>query len=905
MFVVRGLRNNLLGLPAIISLQLLYRVNSVDEGNDVRKRYPKVFSGLGNLGDDYIVKLKERAVPYALFTPRNVPIPLREKVREELTRMENMGVISVRICVDLKRLNYSVLREPHPIPKVDETLAQVAGAKMFSKLDANSRFWQIPLAKQSRPLTTFITPFGRYCFNKLAFGISSAPELFQRRMNLILEGLEGTLCHIDDVLVYGATRAEHDARLEAVIKRLEAAGVTLNSDKCEFRRDTVKFLGHVIDGEGIKADPEKTSAVLQMTAPTNVTELRRFLGMINQLGKFSPRISELSQPLRELLSMKRSWTWGNDQEQAFILLKRELAQPTVYSPKAPTKVSADASSYGLGAVLLQKVKEEWRPVAYASRSMTSTEKNYAQIEKEALAVTWSCDKFACYILGRHFEIETDHKPLVPLLSNKNLESLPPRILRFRLRLARYDYMIQHVPGKLLYTAGTLSRSPVAGVNSLLLQDEVESFIETVTDCLPASTNQLKVYKEAQDKDTTCSRVKEYCLSSWPKKERVELELIPYWKERSYFTLKDGLLLHGTRIVIPASLREETMDKIHTGHQGIERCRLRVRNSVWWPRVTQEMTEKIQHCPVCAKEAVPRKEPLMVSPLPDYPWQVIGTDLFELKGDTYLLVVDYFSRYPEIAKLISTTSPAVINVLKSIFARHGIPETLRSDNGPQDASQAFETFAQSYGFQHLTSSPHFPQSNGQAERTVQTVKRLLKRSSDPYLAFLHYRATPFPWCQRSPAELLMGGRLRTSIPQVKEQFDPQWPYLEEFKSLNRKFKQKQKRDFNKRHRAQNLKDIPEDTKVWVPSGSDKVEGRVVSPAKSPRSYLVDTPTGVVRRNRLHLNVAPQKQDGSEAVPNEHATERLRPNRIATRSQTGTLVKPPEKLYNLRGEMWQYD
>ena len=252
-FVVRGLRNNLLGLPAIISLQLLYRVNSVDEGNDVRKRFPKVFSGLGNLGDDYIVKLKEGAVPYALFTPRNVPIPLREKVREELTRMENMGVISkieqptswcagmvvvpkrsgaVRICVDLKPLNQSVLREPHPIPKVDETLAQVAGAKMFSKLDANSGFWQIPLAKQSRPLTTFITPFGRYCFNKLPFGISSAPELFQRRMNLILEGLEGTLCYMDDVLVYGATRAEHDARLEAVMKRLEAAGVTLNSDKC-------------------------------------------------------------------------------------------------------------------------------------------------------------------------------------------------------------------------------------------------------------------------------------------------------------------------------------------------------------------------------------------------------------------------------------------------------------------------------------------------------------------------------------------------------------------------------------------------------------------------------------------------------------------------------------------------
>jgi hypothetical protein len=283
-----------------------------------------VFSGLGNLGDEYQIKLKEGAVPYALFTPRNVPIPLREKVREELTRMEAMGVISpiqkpttwcagmvvapkrsgaVQICVDLKPLNESVIREPHPIPKVDETLAQVSGAKIFSKLDAISGFWQIPLAKESRKLTTFITPFGRYCFNKLPFGISSAPKLFQRRINLILDGLVGILCHMDDVLVCGTNQTEHDARLRAVMKRLEATGVTLNSDKCKFRRDQVKFLGHLIDREGIRVDPEKTAAILQMAAPTIVTELRRFLGIVNQLGKFSARISELSQPLRELLSI--------------------------------------------------------------------------------------------------------------------------------------------------------------------------------------------------------------------------------------------------------------------------------------------------------------------------------------------------------------------------------------------------------------------------------------------------------------------------------------------------------------------------------------------------------------------------------------------------------------------------
>ena len=370
---------------------------------------------------------------------------------------------AVRICVDLKPLNQSVLREVHPLPKVDDTLAQLAGAKWFSKLDANSGFWQIPLSPESRLLTTFIIPSGRYCFNKLPFGISSAPEHFQKRMSKILAGLEGVVCQMDDVLVFGSDRAQHNARLLAVLKRIESAGATLNAQKCVFGVTSVNFLGHVIDQTGIRADPEKTLAIQQMKPPTTVPELRRFMGMVNQLGKFTPNLAQLSQPLRELLGKNSTWVWGPSQSEAFSLVKEELSKSTtlaLYDPEAPTKVSADASSYGLGAVLMQETESRWRPVAYASRSMSDTEQRCAQIEKEALAITWACEKFSDYILGKSITIETDHKPLVPLFGTKQLDKLPPRVLRFRLHMDRFTCTILHVPGRDLHRADTLSRAPL-------------------------------------------------------------------------------------------------------------------------------------------------------------------------------------------------------------------------------------------------------------------------------------------------------------------------------------------------------------------------------------------------------------------------------------------------------------
>ena len=466
-FVVNGLERALLGREAAQRLKLINRIESITTPltkETIQAEYPTLFSGMGKMkGQEYDIKLTENATPFAINVPRQVPIPLRQKTEQELQRMERNGVISrvdeptewcapmvitqksngnVRVCVDLTQLNKYVQRENHPLPTTDTTLAKLAGAKFFSRLDANSGFWQIKLSQRSRPLTTFITPWGRYCFNVLPFGISSGSEKFQKCMNQILQGLEGVECNIDDVLIYIRTQEEHDQRLKAVLSRLNNANVTLNNDKCVVNVQSVAFLGQIVGSDGIKPDPEKIDAILNMPHPTNIHEVRSFLGMVNQFSKFTTNLAQLTKPIRDLLIKNSAWTWGPAQEEAFHQTKIALTTApvlTLYDPNKETKIAADASSFGLGAVVLQEeAPGDWKPVSYISRSMTSTECKYAQIEKEALAVTWTCERSSNYVLGKSITIETDHKPLVPLLMKHTIDKLPPRLQRYKMRLMRFN-----------------------------------------------------------------------------------------------------------------------------------------------------------------------------------------------------------------------------------------------------------------------------------------------------------------------------------------------------------------------------------------------------------------------------------------------------------------------------------
>lgn len=424
-------------------------------------------------------------------------------------------------------------------------------------------------------------------------------------------------------------------------------------------------------------------------------------------------------------------------------------------------MSTNASKDGIGAVLLQADGEHWQPVAYASRSMTKSECKYAQIEKECLGVAYGLERFHSYIYGLlSFIVETDHRPLVSIIK-KNLSKMSPRIQRLMMKMQRYDFELIYTPGKHLILADVLSRAPES--NSVSTTDEdIECHVNLVSTVLPVSDTKSRQIAEATEQDTELQRVIHNIDDGWPAGSCPQ-----FYHVYGDLSFVDGLLLKKGRIVIPQTLRIDVLNRIYEGHLGIEKCKGRARESVYWPGLNKDIETLISECETCQKHRSKQtKEPMIAMELPTAPWQKVGMDLFNFKGKDYLVVIDYYSNVPEMALLTNMSSACVITHAKSVFARHGIPNTVVSDNGPCFSSNEWQRFAEQYDFHHVTSSPYFAQSNGQAEKGVPSLKQLLKTASDsnsdPYLALLSYRASPIQ-CGLSPAEPLMNRKLRTTLP----------------------------------------------------------------------------------------------------------------------------------------------
>ena len=437
-------------------IQRMYKLEKAVENvdnSDIQTEYSDLYHGIGRLPGKHKIYIDPTVTP-VVHPPRRLPISMRDKVKNELSRMVKEGIIkkvkkptswvnsmvvvtkpngSIILCIDPRDLNKAVKRQHFPLLTVEEVVSRMPNAKVFSKIDCTSSFWQIELDQESSKLCTFNTPFGRYRYLRLPFGIKCASELYQSIMSEMIEDIEGAEVIMDDILIWGTTLEEHDRRLKLVLDKARKYNLKLSPNKSEFRKKQIRYIGHVLSSEGLKPDYEKLKAVEQMKAPQSKKELQHFLGFVQYLAKFLPNMSAVSAPLRELLHKDIEWHWDIQQENSFQTLKKMCVNAPVlayYDKTKPIVLTVDSSSKGLGAAITQ----EGKPVAYAPCALTETQQRYSQIEKETLGILFGCRKFNQYIYGHNVNVESDHKPLKSIYKKgihempvrlQNLISLPP------------------------------------------------------------------------------------------------------------------------------------------------------------------------------------------------------------------------------------------------------------------------------------------------------------------------------------------------------------------------------------------------------------------------------------------------------------------------------------------------
>ena len=489
--------------------------------------------------------------------------------------------------------------------------------------------------------------------------------------------------------------------------------------------------------------------------PVNQHQLGSLLGMINYYSKFISNYSTITHPLNELLKDGVEWKWSTEQQKSFNQLKDKLSSAPVlthYNEKLALKLDTDASQYGIGAVISHILPSgEERPIAYASRTLSKSEPNYAQIEKEALSIIFGVMKFQQYLYGRKFLLVTDHKPLTTLLGPKSgIPTLAAaRLQRWALLLAAYQYDIEYRSTTKHANADCLSRLPIHSDKANEEVDEVRLINLLQIESLPMNADQVR---KATQTDPVLSRVLQYMMTGWPDKQ-ITPEITLYFNKRHEITVEDGCLLWGIRVIIPSQLRERVLYELHNGHPGIVRMNSLARLHVWWPNLDRDIATIVRKCDNCQKS---RNKP-QLAPLHPWDWPRM---LWQGVGKMFLIVVDSHPKWFEVEIMPSITSEGTVAKLRDMFSRYGIQQQLVSDNGSQFTSEEFCKFMKANGIKHTLVAPYHPRSNGQAERFVQTFKQFFKaEDSDSIMQSLarflfSYRTTPNSTTGQTPAELFL-------------------------------------------------------------------------------------------------------------------------------------------------------
>ena len=864
------------------------------------------------------IELAQEAQPVCHTNPRPIPFAMRDEVKNLLDGLVKKQVLAkveeptewvhpmtvvrkpsgkLRLCVDLRGLNKYVLRPHHPTRAPRDTIADIpADTHWFSTFDASCGYFQVPLHEDSQPLTTFITPWGRYKHLRTTMGLSSAGDEYNRRGDQALEGLENTRKLVDDVLVHDTSKdiQDHERRVRHFLDRCREAGITLNPSKFTFGAPEVKFAGYIVGREGIKADPEKIEALTKFPKPQNISDVRSFLGLVEQLAGYSKEVSGAMAPLRPLLSPKNAFIWTSDHDRAFQATKAALASPPVlqpFDPKWETTLHTDASRLkGLGFVLMQKNPKEqrWHLVECGSRFISPTESRYAMVELELLAVVWAVQKLRLYLLGLpHFKVVTDHKPLVGILDKQSLDAVDNgRLKRLKIKLAPYTFTTEWRKGSSHQMADSLSRAPVTQPTAEETKEAEELLTAVSAICAihaledPEETGKKppphladpvlqKLRKAGEDDPTYLELLNAVKDGAW---NNTRDEVKAFRKHADTLSVDDGLVLLGHRVVVPRGHRREVLLRLHASHQGTERTQRRARQSVWWPGITSDIKSMVENCDKCQlyRPSQPR-ETLKTDPPPQRVFEEIGADFFEVRGQHYLVVVDRLSGFPLVYPFSAPpTAKSTIGKLVWHFAHYGVPVVLRSDGGLQFASEKTRAFLANWGVNHVMSTPHYPQSNGLAESAVKATKALLKKTGsftdEFHEGMLELRNTPRDG-GKSPAEIVTGRPLRSRVPTHWRAFSSEnLKTMEQYDATRAELAKKTEERYNAS--AKDLPEIGVGSFVRVQDPVSKLwdrTGHVVSRGKS-RDYRIKMPSGrVLWRNRRFLKPAPEPNTGDTASP----------------------------------------
>ena len=858
-----------------------------DPLEDLKQIFPETFDGqVGLFEGEVSLKLSPEAKPVQL-PPRAVPQSIMPQLKKELDKMEQEGIIracpettewvhnlvtvvkkdgTLRLCLDPRNLNKYLIRNIHYTASWEDVQHSFRNGQYFSTLDAKSGYWTKQLDEQSQLLTAFNTPFKKYCFVRLPFGLSASSEIFCEHMDRILAGIPGTFPCADDVKVQGSTEVRHDIHLLETVEKARNAGLKFNPNKCFIKKQQIEYFGRIITPQGVQPCPKKVKAITALAAPTDKQELQSLLGTVNFMSTFIPNLTKKTHLMRSLLKRDSHFVWTSDMQKELNTIKNDIATAVElihYDPNKPAIIETDASLKGIGAVLTQ----DGKPVHFLSKALTPAEANYTNIERELLAILFACEKLHRYTFGRKITVHTDHKPLQAIFQ-KPVSLAPPRLQRMLLRLSKYDTQVKYVGSKSVLLADTLSRLVQPGTAK-----EIPGLDINIAQVMKVEPTRLESLQEETKADSTLASLTDFIITGWPDSmQDLPDNLHPYWCFRDELTILDGLVMKGSRVVIPASMRSGTLARLHDAHQGLTSTLQRARRTVYWPKLQDDISEMVQKCDECQRYGNKKPRPPERQISATRPLELLGVDVVQFQRQRALVTVDYYSGFLTYDTLSSETTEAVTKALNNIFRKFGLPERIISDNGPCFKSEKFRCFCDQLDIGHVTSSPYHHQSNGRVERAIATVEQILRKSAsdtDITKALITYLDTPISGTLPSPAELFYSRPINTRLSMSMKPT----PLTDQ-----------QKADLNDK-RSTHLRPLKHDKNVYIPNqpiwftddnSNEWAPGYIDSNDTSPDSYWIITEKSDRRLRRNKRDIKPRHTTIAQQRPQRQVPVRFTTN-----------------------------